>query len=264
MIATLGLYDWPELQGATDRLWALTRDHLKSSGLDAPQALDRTVSFAEAARHPDLLLGQTCALPFVRYHRGKVQLVGSFIHDLPGVPAGFYTSALVVRADAPGETLTDFEGCRLAANEPDSWSGVGVLRRLLAPTVRGGRFFKDVIWTGGHRQSMEAVASGKADLAAIDGVYWRIAERDLTMARVFRVLTFSEPVPSLPLITRLGGPVQELATAITHAIAELSNDDRETLLLKGLQHHSDADYQLVADLDRTANEAAYHELSRNL
>jgi len=47
MLATLPMYDWPEVWAENDTLWAAMRDALRAEGIDAPDALDRRVGYEE-------------------------------------------------------------------------------------------------------------------------------------------------------------------------------------------------------------------------
>ena len=47
---------------------------------------------------------------------------------------------------------------------------MNALRAVIAPLAEGGRFFAEIIETGGHAASLDLVAAGGADVAAIDAV----------------------------------------------------------------------------------------------
>jgi hypothetical protein len=42
MIATLPMYDWPQLRSSTDAWWAGLARHLRAAGIDAPDRLTRS------------------------------------------------------------------------------------------------------------------------------------------------------------------------------------------------------------------------------
>jgi hypothetical protein len=64
VIAALPMYDRPETRAATDRFWELTRDALSLRGIDAPEALTRDRDPWDIWQAPDLVLAQTCGLPY--------------------------------------------------------------------------------------------------------------------------------------------------------------------------------------------------------
>ncbi len=246
-IAALPMYDWPEIAPATDAFWAAIRDALRASGVAAPDALDREIDLATGWTHPALVLGQTCGLPFVQTLAGRVALVGAADFALPGCPPGWYRSAVVVRRDDPRADLAGFRGARLAVNGCDSQSGWGSILHHAAPLAEGGRFFGSVAASGSHRASVAMVANGAADLAAIDFVSWRLAQRFVAEAEDLRVLLLSDPTPGLPLIAAAGTDTRPHAAAVATAIETLDPGARDVLGLAGFAPLSAADYGLVRD-----------------
>ena len=202
MIATLSMYDWPEVRERTDAFWARVAAALTNRRIAAPSELSRPRDPAEAWHDPDLLVGQTCGLPFVSGRCGTAVLVGRPVYDVEGAGAGLYRSALICRAGA-GERLADFDGARVAINDYGSQSGCNALADAVRGIARGDApFFAAVTVTGTHRASAQAVAGGEADLAAIDAVAWALF-RELEGERYARlkVLDWTEAVPALPFIT---------------------------------------------------------------
>ncbi|MEQ8399713.1 MAG: PhnD/SsuA/transferrin family substrate-binding protein [Roseitalea porphyridii] len=207
MIAGLPMYDWPERRAGTDALWARLRDALRAAGFDAPDALTRTNDPRNLWLSDELLLGETCSYPLETILAGKVRYVATPVHDAPGCGQGTYRSVLVAPGDgedmpppaAPGAQLPDRLAGTLAANEPGSMSGYIALAR---DCERAGREMPvDIVWTGSHRASIRAAAAGRADIAAIDCVTWRIARDHEPAAAEVRVVGWTAERPGLPLIT---------------------------------------------------------------
>ena len=258
MYASLPMYDWPEVRGEVDRLWQRTALHLRTAGLDVPDRLDRQGDIQKGWQRADLLLSQTCGLPYVRHLRGRVALVGAVDHGLSGIAPGMYCSRIVVRR---GEVagLAAFRGRRVAFSETDSQSGAGALRHLVRPLLRDGRFFGETLATGAHAASIRAVAQGRADLAAIDAASWELALRHMPEAQDLAVIASTDPTPGLPLITRLGGPVVALQQALAAALAETPAADRQAMMLQAILPRQDADFDILALWD--AQSAGYAEIS---
>ena len=231
MIASLAMYDWPEVRAEHDRLWSLIRGALADEGIAAPEALTRDTRLWDLWESPDLLLAQTCGMPYRTRLHGRVALVATPDHALPGAPPGHYYSVLVTRADEPGEA-PDFLGRTLAFNGQDSQSGWAAPQNHMAR--QGGRFTR-TLHTGAHAESALAVAEGRADIAAIDAVSWRLmtAHRPAVAGRL-RVICATDPTPGLPLITAAGRDPAPLARAAAAAIAALDPADRDALGLRGL------------------------------
>ena len=263
MYAALPMYDLAAVNQVTDALWSGIRDHLRHNGLSAPDGLNRDVPLAQGWLRRDLVLSQTCGLPFVRHLRGKVQLVGAVDQGLPGIAAGNYCSRIVVRREdwaMGGTALADYRGRCCAFNAPDSQSGAGAMRHLVMPLLQGARFFGQTLQTGSHFAAITAVAEARADIAAIDAATWRLAEQHLPAAGALTVLTSSEPTPGLPLITALGGPVQPLFAAVNAALAALSAAQRDAIGFHRIVPRAEADFAPVAAWDAEATAARYREL----
>lgn len=200
MIASLPMYDWPEVRAVNDTFWDRLRAALSRAGLDAPNRLSRRDALAPAWQDPDLVLSQTCGLPYVRGACGSAVLVARPTYAVEGAGEGTYASALVCRA---GETapLAAFRGRRAAVNGRESQSGCNALADAVRPLGRGP-FFGEVVISGEHRKSAAMVADGDADLAAIDAVAWALfatcePERHDKLA----VVGWTAETPALPFIT---------------------------------------------------------------
>jgi ABC-type phosphate/phosphonate transport system substrate-binding protein len=233
MIASLGMYDFGAAVAANDRLWALIRDELRERGIDAPDLLTRgDAAFWPAWGSPELLLSQTCGYPYRDRLHHRVAYVGTPDYGVEGCPPGYYRSVFVVRADDPRPALADFDGTRFAFNEALSQSG------WAAPQIHAARLglrLPAALQTGGHRRSALAVAEGRADIAALDAVTYRLMlDNDADLSARVRVIAATEPTPGLPLITAKAGPAEALCLAVGKAIASLAPGDRNDLHLKGL------------------------------
>ena len=229
MIASLPMYATLLTAGADARLWALIRDHLRGQGVHAPEKLTTApVDLMTHWRHPQLLLSQTCGLPYRAVLKDEVTLIGTPDYGVTDCPPGYYRSKVVVRADDPRDDLTDFGHARFAYNDPLSQSGWAALA-LEAPEVLQG----PLIQTGSHRASALGVRKGEADFAAIDAVTLRhlTAAGDATG---LRILHATKPAPGLPLITARGNDPDIVFAAITAAITALPPDDRAVLHLRDL------------------------------
>lgn len=224
MIAALPMYDRPELRAATDALWTAIHDALHDQGIAAPDALSREDDLWAIWRDPGLVLAQTCGLPFRATLHSRVRLVATPDYDLPGCAPGYYNSVLIARdVRLPPRP-------RIAINDPLSQSGWAALQAWM--TAQGITHDTALI-TGAHAQSVQAVAEGAADLAAIDAQTWRlllragVAERSLEIAR-------TQPTPGLPFITAQGRDAAPLRVALTRALASLPPAVLHALGLRGV------------------------------
>lgn len=261
--ASLAMYvSPPQVEQATHQFWQALGARLRDYGVDAPEVLDDTVRYDEAWLRPDLIFGQTCGYPYVQHLRGKVQLVATPDYDLPGCDGPIKCSFIIVNAQSSAQSVEDLRGARAAINEPGSNSGYNLFRAFIAPNAVNGSFFSSVIETGGHRGSIDAVASGKADIASIDCVtFGNILRFDPARVAGVRILAETPRGPGLPFITSAETSAKDLVI-LRRALAETIADPAlgevcDVLSLRGITLLGDADYEVLAKLDRDAAAQGY-------
>lgn len=231
MFASFPMYDRPENADAHDELWSLIRDGLRARGIPAPDALDRATPHVDGWARPDLVLGQICNLPYRAQFRDHVTAIGAADYGVPNAPPGHYLSLFIVRDDDRAETPLDCTGYRFAFNDPLSQSGWG------APSDwarANGLRLNPVLLTGAHALSVQAVAAGRADLAAIDAVTFRNLRRWEPAARAVRVVGITHPTPGMTFITAPGNDPTVFRAVIADAIAMLSDDSSDLLGLRDI------------------------------
>jgi ABC-type phosphate/phosphonate transport system substrate-binding protein len=267
MLAALAMYDFPELAAATDAWWSGLRRHLENAGFtNVPPALDRSLSAADHWRASDLLFAQTCGYPLTHAFQGGLALLGTPCYDAPGCAGPTYSSAIVVNAASTAGILEDLRGATVAFNAPDSLSGHLALRSLVAPLARAGRFFARAIETGSHLRSMELVANGQADIAAIDCVTYALAERHRPAVTAdLRLLAWGPAAPALPYVTRTGWSPPQLARLRRALIDAVADPDlampRAQLLIGGVELLAEDAYRRVLALEAEADAHGYTGLS---
>ena len=266
LLASLPMYDWPEVQWAADALWAALRDRLRALGLAAPDAVLRGGDHTRPWREPALIFSQTCGYPYVMQLRGRVQLVATPCYGAPGCTGATYRSVILVRRDSPWRDISGLEGASATANSEDSQSGYSALRAVVAPHARRGRFFGRVVLSGSHRDSLRMVARGEADVCAIDAVCMALARRHEREAiRRVRIIARSPRAPALPFITAGGRSSADLAL-IRHALFDVLADRalaaaREAMFLDGAEVLDDRAYDRIAAIERKAVVLGYPKLA---
>jgi hypothetical protein len=243
MIASLPMYDLPDCRQANDRYWAGIRDGLRGTGLAAPDAFTRGMpDFMAHWLRPDLVLSQTCGYPFRAVLAGKVTLIGTPDFGLDGCPPGYYQSVFVVRRDDARDGLMAFKDAGFAYNEAMSQSGWAAPQTYAAGL---GFRFRPAVQTGGHALSARAVLEGRADIAALDAMTWRLLQRNDASMAGLRVEGRTEPTPGLPYIAALGAKHRVVFDAVAGAIAGLDTADRETLGIRRILYIPAAAYLAV-------------------
>ncbi|KAI1749266.1 ABC-type phosphate/phosphonate transport system, periplasmic component [Xylaria castorea] len=163
-------------------------------------------------RHPSLLFSQTCFGPMELGLARHVEIVGQQDYsDVEGGSAEFYSSAVVAKRNTPADApapldgkpdlpLKDLRGKRLAYNSTDSMSGLLSLERDLASLNTDLSIFPERLESGGHRNSVIAVAEEGADVAAVDCYTWQLAQRFEPAAAGLAVVGWTARRRGLPFI----------------------------------------------------------------
>lgn len=240
MIAWLGMYDPAPLHAANDALWRLIRNALRDHAVAAPEALTRDGADPwKIWRAPDLVLAQTCGLPFRMGLHSATAYVGTPDYGLPGCASGWYYSELLVRAEDPRAEASAFDGAPFAYNGPDSNSGWALPRDW---AMEHGLSLKPALQTGSHAAAAQAVAEGRADIMGIDAHTHRVLHEGGLMPEGLRVLARTDAAPGLPLITAQGRDAEVTRHAVAQAIAALPEPHRAALHLRGLSSLRASDY----------------------
>lgn len=261
-IAWLGMYDHPAQHGANDRLWAGIRDRLRDHGLpNVPDRLTRGITTGAAWSHPGLLLGMICTRPWAREHPG-LRLLGHPAYAGTDRP-GEHRSLVVVRRDDPARGLSALRGRVAAINDAGSNTGMALLRDRIAPLADGAPFFRSVITTGAHADSIIALGGGRADVAAIDEVtFAALARHDPAATGRLRILDTTDRAATPAFVTAAPPAVATLlGTVLAQVLADPDlAEARAALFLTGMvPPHPDLPARIAAQ-DARAAAAGYSRL----
>ena len=242
MIASLMMYERPQLAAAHGRYWTLIHAELAHVGIESPEQLSQAEDEFFVWQHPQLVLSQTCGMPYRTQLHTQVKLVGTPDYGLDDCPAGYYRSALIVRADDVRDDLVQYSEAIFAYNQCISQSGYAA---AYWHSKHRGFWFKNKLHTQAHLASARAVAEGRADIASLDAVTWRLAQQYESFAGALRVLEWTAPTPGLPLITSMALDEALIFTAVESAIHALSEEDRNALGIRGLERIEESQYLAV-------------------
>ena len=201
--ASLNMYAWPEVQASLEQFWQLFQAQLASDGYDLQARLKHDES--EAIWHDDQLgLSQTCGFPLNHLLGDSVTILGTPSYTCDYVSDGLYASVVLVRQTDSREHLSEFKNSTVAMNSVDSQSGYNALRNLLLEqnciNSTTPPFFAKGEYSGGHRQSIQAVASGLADVCAVDPVSFAFAQQFDPATESLKIIDCTASTPGLPLI----------------------------------------------------------------
>ncbi|MDR5753907.1 MULTISPECIES: PhnD/SsuA/transferrin family substrate-binding protein [unclassified Caballeronia] len=213
----------------------------------------------------DLLLSQTCGYPLVRALSERVRVIATPAFGIDGCADGNYRSVLVTGAHVDATTLAQCRGLRAAFNDDDSNSGMNLFRAAVAPLAPGKPFFSAVLRTGGHLQSLRALAIDRsADVAAIDCVTLAFARDRLPeLADGIREIGVTQSAPGLPFIASKAVPA-EAAALLADALDDAVRADpalARRLKLTGFVRRPASDYASILDIERAAVAQGYPVLA---
>ncbi len=230
MIASLPMYLRDENRAAYDRFWQGIATRL-GSGLAAPTLLQHDEDVWHQWMSPDLLLSQTCGLPFRSALHDKVSLIGTPDYRLPGCPPGYYNSVLVMHRKSASSDPLSWARRTFAANDKLSESGWAAPQRHMSAFDMS---FETVWISGSHRASAKAVAVEMAGIAAIDAQTWRMIQRWDDWSKNLIEVVRTTPTPGLPLISAYPEHKDVLFHAVRTQIEALDRKDRAVLDLHDL------------------------------
>ncbi len=194
-----------------------------------------------------------CGLPFIRlYHQlPHLQAIAAPVMQLPRYEnRPVYFADVIVSAASPLKTFADLENTVFCYNDRGSNSGYNLLLHRLRQGGCPQPFFGTVIQSGSHQRSIQWVASGQSDCAAIDSV---VLERELQtqpeLAARLRVIEAIGPCPMPPLAAaqRLGPLIDSIRAALRYPDPGL----QQVFQQAGIQHFAavrSEDYQPIAEI----------------
>lgn len=265
-IASLPMYDLPEVHWALDDLWAAIARHLKRHGVDdVPPTLLHTRPLHELWTNPDLFISQCCGFDIVKTYTRWLQPLATPRYTAPGCHGCNYLSLVIVAESSAANCIEDMRGTTCAVNGPESHSGMNALRDLVAPLSGGRPFFAGIMESGAHADSIALVARGEAQVAAIDNVTHALLSRHRPAAIAgTRVLCETSSGPGIPFAARTetgADTVERMRAAIVDAFAEPDLAEAlDALFMGGVEVLPHADYYELIDFEHRAVGLCYPKL----
>ena len=265
-IASMPMYDMPEVREALDTLWTGLAHNMKREGVpDVPGAIVHGQTLHDLWSDPRLLLSQCCGYDIVHGFAGKLRPIATPRYGAPGCRGSDYASMIVVADDCDKADILDMRGSVCVINGWESHSGMSALRALVAPSSRNGRFFSDVKVSGTHAASLEMVRLHEADVTAIDCVTYALLESyrpDVLDGT--HVLGRTYRAPGIPYVTRWNEDKDTVARIRTSVLQVFADSDfttaRRALYLKDVELPPHAVYRRIVEAEEIATRHGYPEL----
>ncbi len=266
-VASMPMYDFPEIAPALDELWAGLRRNLAAEGLaEIPRALVHDRDLRALWNDSDLWFSQCCGYDLIARYRGHLRPLATPHYGAPECRGWEYASVVVVAEDREGEDIRDLAGTRCAVNGLESHSGTHSLRALVAPHHRAGKFFASVVESGAHIHSLAMIRRGNVDVAAIDCVTYALLERHrpsaLAGVRRFALTSHAPGIPYVTHATTSADDVSRMRAALYETFVEPDlTAVRQALLLEHLETTELAHYQRIAEIAEAAGALGYPKLA---
>ncbi len=168
-----------------------------------------------------------------------------------------YKAALITRKDSKFATIESLKGSVIGLTDPASTSGNLVPRVVFTKVINEPleKYFKKIVYTGGHDLSTMAVYEGKVDAAFVaTHRFDNVVERGMVKKEDFNYLWYSPAVPQDPFVYR-GSLCPDLRQKIEETFLTLQNEPECSEFLKNVNSNkfvkmTSADYDVIRDLKK--------------
>ncbi len=148
------------------------------------------------------------------------------------------------------------------SNGTDSQSGYWSLGHHVRGRIADRPLFGPTLFTGSHRAAIQAVADGRADLAAIDVHSWRLAVDYEPASEELAIIDTTEPTPGVVCVTAWErSHLRDLLNdAIAAAVDRLAGTDAAAALhISGYRRRTLPDFHVVSSrVADTTNGPPWH------
>jgi ABC-type phosphate/phosphonate transport system substrate-binding protein len=234
-VASLPMYNLPEMRPVNARFWEALRRLLVEAGLDeVPETLHFDRLPVPERIGPEVLFSQVCGYPLETIFSGQAVRLGTACYDAAGCDGALHCGLFIVPAGSKAGELRDLRGSTFLLNHRHSNSGMNLPRRAPADIADGHPFFARVIETGSHPGNLDRIARAEADATVVDCVtfaFWSHYRPDA--ARQVRVLARTPPSPAIPFVTSTATPAATV-DVLQAALRELAHNPRYTKARRGL------------------------------
>jgi len=266
-VASMPMYDMPEVRSTLDSLWKDMARNLRLEGIsDVPGKLAHGRRLGNLWGNPALFISQCCGYDLVNRYAGTLVPIATPHYGAPGCKGYDYSSVVIVHEDCNSDDVLKMRGAVCVVNGLESYSGMGALRDLVAPSSLQGRFFSDVKISGSHAASIDMVCNRVADVAAIDCVTYALIDWFRPDAvKGIRILGRTYRAPGIPYVMRACENQDRLARMRSAIVRTFSNpalnDVRRALYLQDIEVPGPMAYQRITKLELKSAKHGYPRLA---
>lgn len=146
-----------------------------------------------------------CGLPFIRHHRVAPNQLKAIVAPVMQAQRyqnrPIYFSDVIVASNSSFKSFDDLAGRTWCYNDPGSNSGYYLLLHRLISAGKNSNFLGKALQSGSHQRSIQLVAEGDVDYAAIDSTVLEQELRNLPqLANKLRVIESIGPCPMPPIV----------------------------------------------------------------
>jgi phosphonate transport system substrate-binding protein len=216
-----------------------------------------------------LLLGEihvcwVCGLAYVRESNRQDKLIELLVAPVRRHPRyhakPVYYSDVIVRTDTSFHSFEDLRGRTWAYNERGSHSGFNIVRYHLAMRGLDQNFFRRIVESGSHRNSLQMILQRSIDTAAIDSSVLQLeVAKDPAISGQIRTVEILGPSPAPPWVVHssVSADMRKTLSDILLSINEYSKGRRilEAGRMLRFAPVSNHDYDQIREMERIANAA---------
>jgi len=147
----------------------------------------------------------------------------------------YYYSLIIAKNGTKYKKIDDFKNSIFAMSDPESNSGSLVTRyKLDKKGYDDNHFFKKIIYTYDHGESITSVIDGYTNGASVDSVvYFAFLKNYPLLAKKIKIVEKFGPYPIPPFVVRKSLPKEE-RLKITDAFLNMKNDEKGKKILNAL------------------------------
>jgi phosphonate transport system substrate-binding protein len=210
----------------------------------------------------ELDIAFVCGLPLIRAHHAlpnHLQAIAAPVMQAERYQnRPVYFSDIIVNATSPITQFEQLAGKRFCFNDPGSNSGYNLMRYRLMQANYPIPFFRAVMQSDSHQQSMRQIIEQKADCAAIDSVVLEQEIRQFPELANLRAIESLGPTPMPPIVAsgRLGQFLELLQQALLYPDATLQVQMQEAGICRFAAVQT-ADYEIIYQIYDQTDRSEY-------